>query len=153
MTENGDLYSWGYLSLTDLSHADLQRKFVPTLVAPQHMQGARVGRCHNLDPQHALAFAMGTHTRLGSVQAVNPTSGVMGKSQGSDKGKWSSNVNRLEDSLVKLAVEMSRNWPEGGGGGAGGGGSTDGGGQDQGAGVACPNTCWHLAFDNVFRLI
>ena len=38
-----------------------------TPIAPHMPQGARVGRCgHCLPPLHALAFAMGTHARLGS---------------------------------------------------------------------------------------
>ena len=40
----------------------------PNLCVAQHiLQGARVGRCHKLPPFNALAFAMGTHARLGSV--------------------------------------------------------------------------------------
>jgi hypothetical protein len=42
---------------------------VPTLDAPLHQPGARVGRCLPLPPLHALAFAMGTHRRLGAGAA------------------------------------------------------------------------------------
>ena len=48
-----------------LGHADLQHKLVPTHVDPQHVAHARLGRCRNLPPAHALAFAMATHPRLG----------------------------------------------------------------------------------------
>ena len=47
-----------------LSHADIANKLVPTLVPWQLVGGARVGRCHGLLEELALAFAMGTHERL-----------------------------------------------------------------------------------------
>ena len=47
-----------------LSHADIANKLVPTLVPQQLLGGARVGRCHGLLEELALAFAMGTHERL-----------------------------------------------------------------------------------------
>ena len=58
-------------------------------------EGARVGRCHSLPPQLALAFAMGTHTRLGSAEAeaAAPAGGsrrskrMQGKAAGADKNK------------------------------------------------------------------
>ena len=51
-----------------LGHADLANRLVPTLVPRQLLRlgGARVGRCHWLLEELALAFAMGTHGRLGS---------------------------------------------------------------------------------------
>ena len=49
-----------------LGHADLANRLVPTLVPRQLLGGARVGRCHWLLEELALAFAMGTHGRLGS---------------------------------------------------------------------------------------
>jgi hypothetical protein len=39
---------------------------VPTLVPQQLLGGARVGRRHGLREELALAFAMGTHERLGT---------------------------------------------------------------------------------------
>ena len=39
---------------------------MPALVAPHLLHNSRVGRCHKLSQLHALAFAMGTHDRLGS---------------------------------------------------------------------------------------
>ena len=41
-----------------------------TLVAPHLLQGARVGRCHRLQREHAVAFAMGSHHRLGEGSLV-----------------------------------------------------------------------------------
>eukprot|EP00277_Geminigera_cryophila_P047295 CAMPEP_0173075624 /NCGR_PEP_ID=MMETSP1102-20130122/11796_1 /TAXON_ID=49646 /ORGANISM="Geminigera sp., Strain Caron Lab Isolate" /LENGTH=461 /DNA_ID=CAMNT_0013945065 /DNA_START=123 /DNA_END=1508 /DNA_ORIENTATION=+ len=63
VTDKGALYTWG--SGRGLGHTDGQAKLVPTLVAPHLLQGSRVGCWHDLPPLHALAFAMGTHARLG----------------------------------------------------------------------------------------
>ena len=51
-----------------LGHADLVDRLVPTLLPPQTLlDGARIGRCHGLPEDHALAVAMGTHARLGAA--------------------------------------------------------------------------------------
>ena len=44
----------------------LGNRLVPTLVPRQLLGGARVGRCHGLREELALAFAMGTHKWLGA---------------------------------------------------------------------------------------
>ena len=67
VTEEGTLYTWGNAS--GLGHANAEAKLVPTRITPSLLQGARVGPCHDLPPMHALAFAMGTHSRLGSCAA------------------------------------------------------------------------------------
>ena len=69
VTEEGTLYTWGaaHYDSFGLGHTDTQGKLVPTPVAPHLLQGSRVGRCHDLPPMHALAFAMGTHVRLRST--------------------------------------------------------------------------------------
>jgi len=64
VTKEGTLYTWGKAS--GLGHANAEAKWVPTCIVPSLLQGARVGPCHDLPPMHALAFAMGTHSRLGS---------------------------------------------------------------------------------------
>ena len=80
MTAGGALYTWGKGDADTwddddeassqvpggLGHVDLANKLVPTLVPRQLLGGARVGRCHRLLEELALAFAMGTHGRLGS---------------------------------------------------------------------------------------
>ena len=53
-----------------LGHVDLANRLVPTLVPRQLLGGARVGRCHGLLEELALAFAMGTHERLGAGSAA-----------------------------------------------------------------------------------
>jgi hypothetical protein len=47
-----------------LGHADLVNRLVPTLVQRQLLGETRVGRCHRLREELALAFAVGTHERL-----------------------------------------------------------------------------------------
>jgi hypothetical protein len=58
-----------------LGHADLAKRLVPTLVPRQLLGGVRMWRCHGLREELALAFAMGTHERLG---ASSPAAGVVG---------------------------------------------------------------------------
>jgi hypothetical protein len=155
--EDGALYTWGAANDPEasedvedeadqvpsgLGYADMLDKHVPMHVAPHHMQDARVGRCHSLPPQHALAFAMGTHA-LGSAEAeaAAPAGGsrrskrLQGKAAGADKNK------RL------CACDDAGRSGEAGGGdvqvvaervgrGAGGCGAADGGGQEEGRDVA-----------------
>jgi alpha-tubulin suppressor-like RCC1 family protein len=75
VTAGGNLYTWGKGEANNpgsqlpggLGHAsDLANRLVPTLVPRQLLGGARVGRCHGLPEELALAFAMGTHGGLGS---------------------------------------------------------------------------------------
>jgi len=78
VTEKGTLYTWGQAS--DHRHANAEAMWVPTRITPSLLQGARVGRCHDLPPMHALVFAMGTHSRLGSC-AVPTAMAAGGSSQ------------------------------------------------------------------------
>ena len=78
VTVGGALYTWGQGEAEHtgsqvpggLGHADLANRLVPTLVPRQLLGGARVGRCHGLLEELALAFVMGTHERLGSGAGV-----------------------------------------------------------------------------------
>jgi len=97
VTEHGGLYTWGMGTFPEeeeesdeedaeeekvpggLGHSYGETKFVPTLVVPALLQGARVGCCHELLPLHALAFAMGTHERLGRAAQTVLTSTDHGK--------------------------------------------------------------------------
>jgi hypothetical protein len=75
VTEGGALFTWGKgQSESDdagsqvpcsLGHADLRNSLVPTIVSPLLFLGDRVGRWHGLTEELQLAFAMGTHARLG----------------------------------------------------------------------------------------
>jgi len=100
VTEEGALYTWG--TAPGLGHADEQAKLVPTLVAPHLLQGTRVGRCHRLPPLHALAFAMGTHARLGSTDETVLAADATGCAYLTIPGE-----------LVLKLVEACVSWPEG----------------------------------------
>jgi len=104
VTEEGTLYTWGDAFGQSLGHIDVQVKLVPTLVAPHLLQGSRVGRCHDLPPMHALAFAMGTHARLGSA-APTALAAI-------DKGNDCEYV-MMPGELVQRVVEACVSWPEG----------------------------------------
>ncbi len=73
VSEEGALFTWGEANWigapAGLGHDDVEDKLVPTLVAPDSLLGARIGRWLPLAPLLALAFAMGTHHRLGAGEA------------------------------------------------------------------------------------
>jgi len=121
VTEDGTLYTWGNAS--GLGHADGEAKLVPTRIAPSLLKSARVGRCHDLPTLHALAFAMGTHSRLGSraapmaVAAGGRSKRRSQRQQGrapaaADKGKDCEYV-AMPGELVQRVVEACVSWPEG----------------------------------------
>jgi len=71
VTHNGAVFTWGRGKDScnpgapgGLGHADLRNRLVPALVSPDLLDGP-VGRCLGLADDYALAFAMGTHSRLG----------------------------------------------------------------------------------------
>jgi len=118
VTEHGELYTWGLGTFLEeeeeeeekeegpggLGHGDFETKWVPTLVAPALLHGARVGCCHGLPPLHALAFAMGNHSRLGSATQTAPAA--------ADKSKDCEYVS-MPGELVQRIVEACGVWPEG----------------------------------------
>jgi len=63
VSEDGGLFTWGATTGEDALHD------VPTLVAPDRLLGASIGRGLPLEPLLTVAFAMGTHRRLGSGEA------------------------------------------------------------------------------------
>jgi hypothetical protein len=87
VTTGGALYTWGKGDAGDNpgsqvpGHADLAKRLVPTLVPRQLLGGARMGRCHELFEGLALAFAMGTHERLGAGSAAAGAGGGKRQSQ------------------------------------------------------------------------
>ena len=122
------LFTWGAgqdyeYRLTGLGHGDVTESLRPTLVAPDSMDGARIGRCRELAREHALAFAMVTHPRLGRAQAqaqAGPQVGGARRSQrlqdkaaaaggGSDECVFGG----LADHLVEMVVKACWEWPEG----------------------------------------
>ena len=98
VTQDGRIFTWGRGETykgscvsAGLGHADFENKLVPTPIAAHHMLGARVGRCHSLPTQHMLAFAMGTHIRLGNHCEFLDMPG----------------------DLVERLIAISASWPEG----------------------------------------
>merc|ERR1712091_841675 len=67
VTEDGALWTWGYGYYGRLGHGDEENRLVPTEVAGAGLGGGRIGRCRGLPAEHAVAFAMGTHGRLGAA--------------------------------------------------------------------------------------
>jgi len=120
VTDKGGLYSWG--EALGLGHANRKAKLVPTHIAPLLLQSTRVGCCHDLSPLHALAFAMGTHARLGSAAPTALPAGggsqrKLQRRQGrtlaaADKGKDCEYVT-MPGELVQRVVEACVSWPEG----------------------------------------
>jgi len=68
------------------------------------LQRARVGHSHALPPLHALAFAMGNHSRLGR--------GAQTAAAAADNGKDCAYV-LMPGELVQRIVEACGAWPEG----------------------------------------
>ena len=124
VTEGGALYTWGHGEFPGtqmpggLGHADLADRLVPTPVSPRLLGGARVGRCHGLAEEHALAFAMGTHARLGAGTGGAAGGGrrqsrrVQGKAPvGEEEGRGCAYA-EMAGELVKQVVEACR-WEAG----------------------------------------
>lgn len=53
-----------------LGHEIVETNHVVAPLIVDSLQGVRVGRCHRLSKLNAIAFAMGTHARLGSIRVV-----------------------------------------------------------------------------------
>ena len=51
-------------------------RLVPTLLVGTGLGGARIGRCRGLPAGHVVAFAMGTHGRLGAVSLATCSGGA-----------------------------------------------------------------------------
>ena len=125
VTEDGVLYTWGMGEVVGapagLGHDDMQTKLVPTPVATHPLESMRVGRCHSLLPTITLAFAMGTHDRLGiAAQTAAPAQDGSRKSRrqqgkapaADDKNQGCAYV-MMPGELVKRVVEACASWPVG----------------------------------------
>ena len=121
VTEGGALYTWGQGEALafgsgvpgGLGHADLRDRLVPTLVSPRLLGGDRIGRWH-LSEERALAFAMGTHARLGAGAGAGGGAGgqrrsrrVQGKApkEGEDRGCL---YMMMQEELVRMMVEACK---------------------------------------------
>ena len=130
MTEDGALFTWGsgkdyFDRPLGLGHGDLTERVRPTLVEPGSMSESRIGRFRALPREHALAFAMVTHPRLGHAQAKAQAAVAAGgarrsqhlqdKAPATVSGRESDECvfGGLTDHLVKMVVMACREWPEG----------------------------------------
>lgn len=101
---------------------------MPALVPCYHMLGARVGRCLPLPRQHALAFAMGTHSRLAAAAGGSGDGGEhvvktrsrrleVGTTQVSTEGNVKEHRGcafvGMPVELVRKIVDLCQGWPEG----------------------------------------
>ena len=91
---------------------DLRDRLVPTPVSPCLLGGARIGRWHGLAEEHALAFAMGTHARLGAGGSAGAGGGgrrrsrrVLNKSPAEGQEGRGCVYLTLQGELVKMVVE------------------------------------------------
>ena len=90
VTEDGALWTWGDGHYGQLGHGDEANRPVPTVVAEAGLGGGRIGRCRGLPAEHALAFAMGTHVRLGAASPARCLAG--------------------EEGLLRIIVRWCRRW-------------------------------------------
>ena len=122
VTQNGDLYTWGRgtpypgsKEPTGLGHDDLEDTLVPRRVGRPRLLGER---SHPLSRLHAVAFAMGTHSRLGA--GVSGPGGGIGRKTRRDAGMEAGEEGKVcvimalagEPGLVQMVVEAYRGWPE-----------------------------------------
>tara|TARA_B100001142_G_scaffold321015_1_gene367042 strand:- start:7678 stop:9135 length:1458 start_codon:yes stop_codon:yes gene_type:complete len=78
VTEDGALWTWGASVSGQLGHGDEERRLVPTRVAAASTHFSRIGRCLPLPTDHALAFTMCTHGRLGHNSLIRVLEGEPG---------------------------------------------------------------------------
>jgi hypothetical protein len=120
LTQDGELFSWGSFSIEDyntgLGHAlpndeYASPKLWPTRIYPlERMQDAHFGRCNRLPQEHALAFAMGSHSRLSASDRKDGDNDVVDLVI--EEGKcW---VSHLDHNLVQIVVHLCGDWQEGG---------------------------------------
>ena len=107
VTEDGGLWTWGgYGESGQLGHNDDYGRRLPTLVAGAALGGERVGRCRALPAEHALAFAMGTHQRLGAASPVKCLAGEVGLLRmiagWCRRWRWVSGAAGKEEGVVRL---------------------------------------------------
>ena len=89
VTATGRLYNWGKSDA--LANDDGMIKWIPTLVDPAMLLGARVGCFHDIPEEHTLAFVMCLHARLGEDCIYVD----------------------LEDGIIQLIIELCSSRPEG----------------------------------------
>ena len=84
----------------------MERRLVPTEVSGAGLGGGRIGRCRGLPAEHAVAFAMGTHGRLGAASPVRCLAGEVGLLRmiagWCRRWRWVSGAAGREEGVVRL---------------------------------------------------
>ncbi len=113
VSEGGCLFTWGFATCDGkpmgLGHDDLDQKHVPSRLAPELLRGMRIGRGLPLEPLLALAFAMGTHHRLGAGEAQVAAGSGRGRRGKSLRAAGKGSAAKREDAgspLQALAGEL-----------------------------------------------
>ena len=75
--------------------------------------GGQIGRCRGLPAEHAVAFAMGTHGRLGGGGQTGGAGAGGARRSSRLQGKAASPIFRLKEELVGMIVGLSGAWPAG----------------------------------------
>ena len=120
VTWEGEVYTWGRgtpypgsQEPTGLGHENADDVLVPTLVRAHTAYSAC---CNPLPQLHALAFAMGTHSRLGAGDArpgrVEGKNMLQEGEEGEGQGRASFVLALAgEPGLVQMVVEACAGWP------------------------------------------
>ena len=111
VTADGALWTWGYGDDGQLGHSDVGNRLVPTRVTAASLQGTRIGRCRPLPRGHALAVAMGTHSRLGAASPVRVLGGEVSLLTmiARFSGAWVAGVAGRSEGLVRLLGGVTAN--------------------------------------------
>jgi alpha-tubulin suppressor-like RCC1 family protein len=122
VTEDGALWTWGDDDDGQLGHGAngddgqlghgalwsyYKKDFI---LRPKRVRGlgsVRIGRCRKLPQDHAMAFAMATHHKLGGGKHEKDTK------QSLRVTKKASPANMLLEDLVQTIVDIATSWPEG----------------------------------------
>ncbi len=80
-TDDGALWAWGEGSLGRIAHPDTFEQRWPAKVPGTGPGGWQVGRLQPLPAEMALAFAMGSHARLGASSVMEAVAGEPGLSR------------------------------------------------------------------------
>ena len=90
VTEDGALWTWGQGDDGRLGNGDEERRWSPHRVSAAGFGSVGIGRHRELPAEHTIAFAMGSHRRLG--------------------GSSDAHCSRLKEELVGMIVDLCDGW-------------------------------------------
>ena len=111
VTEDGALWTWGAGFDGRLGRGNEEHCLVPTRVPVASLQNTRIGRCRPLPRGHAVALAMGTHSRLGAASPVRVLGGEVSLLTmiAGFSGAWVGGVAGRSEGLVRLLGGVTAN--------------------------------------------